>query len=165
MPSQMPSVNEAMGQVGLWSHAVQIQAIRILTDGTGMPDGMVTRQMDSYLFAVALRNLLRAASLLRTAAPSAACSGIDLALNAFNQTVPRAVEVRDVLEHFDDYARGAGRLQGNGAFLINEWHERGPQTYRFTIAVVPGTPPLTIEVGEATNAANALVRALEDAVS
>jgi hypothetical protein len=166
MPSRVPSVNEAVAYLGVWCHAVEVQAIRIFAEGNGMPDGPMTRQTDSYLFAIALRNLLRAAALLRNAAPKSAWSSIDRALNEFERKVPHAVDLRDVLDHFDDYARGKGELQKTrgGASEPNEWYERANDTYRLSLGLAPGAPLLTLEVRSATEAATTLVRAIEDCV-
>jgi hypothetical protein len=150
-------LSEALGYVTRWRRSVQLQSVRLLGDVTDQPDN---REVDFSLFAVALRDLRRAVELVRKVAPKAAWSGIDLALNEFDAVVPHTQDLRDVLEHFDDYARGDGKLQRGRPLRpvspVTSWTEIRPGHYSMSVAVAPGTPLLTVEVGEATIAAGTL---------
>lgn len=93
-----------------WNTIVSIQQRRIAT-----ADSDFERQLDLYLFALALRGVVRAAEFARQAATSSgddeAHDRISEALDGFTDAVPDAKHVRDILEHFDKYRLGEGRLQ------------------------------------------------------
>lgn len=95
--------NVLRSYVQRWCHTVVRQAERISEQGFGME-----REMDSQLFAFALRQFLRAVTL---AAEETKSAEIDDALARFDGSFPHANEVRDQLTHFDAYERGIGRLQ------------------------------------------------------
>ncbi len=67
------------------------------------------RVSDAYLLVIALRNVLRAARLAREELiTDAGRAALDQAITAFEETLPGVQSARDVLEHFDEYARGRG---------------------------------------------------------
>lgn len=101
--------------------AARQQADRIL----GAADPMSLRgKGDFYLFVVAIRNVRRAAELVLQVAPAASRAAIERALEDFDKELPGAVEARDVLEHFDDYALGVGRLTKKEQVpIVVEWFE------------------------------------------
>jgi hypothetical protein len=155
------AVGEAIGYVDLWRHAVQMQAIRILTKNTGMPSGAMTRQCDCYLFVISLRDLIRAIELIRRALP-AASESLAAALTDFEQQVPNAVQLRDVLEHFDDYSTGQGRLQReHPGTMTSEWYAASDDSYELNISVAPGKF-FTLEVRAASRAATTLANAVKE---
>ena len=84
---------------------MQRQAIRTLEQSFS-----VDREMDAVLFAVALRNVLRAADFARQVTRN---PKIATAVQAFSSRVPDAVSIRDQLEHFDAYELGRGNLQAS----------------------------------------------------
>jgi len=104
------------GYVYVWAEATRRQRDRVLDlsetilaqpPGTAYDDVRHHVESDLVLFAVALRNLLRAVEWAQaTYAPT-----LDKALEQFQAEVPHAVDLRDVLEHFDDYEQGIGQLQ------------------------------------------------------
>lgn len=49
--------------------------------------------------------------LVRLGVPGSSRELLDREIEEFDVAVPGAKSVRDILEHFDDYARGEGRLQ------------------------------------------------------
>jgi hypothetical protein len=51
----------------------------------------------------------------------------------FKRMLPGLVNARDILEHFDDYAAGRGRLQRSG-----------PEQYHFTYYVQDGEPVVAV---------------------
>ena len=72
-------------------------------------------QMDLQLLAIALRGVVRAASFARQVAQdrgdSEGHTRLENAIRSFEDAVPNGKNVRDILEHFDDYRRGRGHLQ------------------------------------------------------
>lgn len=89
-----------------WSIATASQAER-LSAGTGL-----ARIPDAYLLVLAVRNVRRAAQMaVRQARTSEARSRIDSAIQAFDAELPGVSEIRDVLEHFDEYSQGVGDRQ------------------------------------------------------
>lgn len=68
-------------------------------------------QTDATFFVFALRNLLRSGELAARSAPSAVANDIRRTLKKFKEAVPELVDLRDVLEHFDDYLEMKGKLQ------------------------------------------------------
>lgn len=141
-----------------WSQAVQIQASRILMDGPWPASGEQTRQADCYLFLVALRDVRRAAALVGRQSGLQAVSD---AVEAFDSEMPHVTNLRDVLEHFDDYAIGEGRLaKGQVPFI---WYERGINTYSLHVGMSRGPHHLTVEVRAAAEAADRLADAIRAA--
>jgi hypothetical protein len=68
-------------------------------------------KVDATFFLYALRNLLRSGELAARAAPPQAASDIQRQLEKLKASVPTLVDLRDVLEHFDDYLEMKGKLQ------------------------------------------------------
>lgn len=97
--------------LAIWHSAMQAQARRLEVARLDVPG----YQTDVYLFVLALREVLRCAEWASSHAMShgdrARSSKIDQAKNAFDQAVPGAADVRDILTHFDCYERGKGKLQ------------------------------------------------------
>ena len=87
----------------LWDLAVQRQAERIRSC-----DPLEDAQVDALMFVDALRNVLRGAESILGKNASA--------VHEFRKSVPHAVVVRDVLEHFDEYAAGRGKHRQSGTF-------------------------------------------------
>jgi len=101
----------ASAHLGVWQRAVVMQADRVL-DAEATP---VARQTDAYLFVQALRQILRAADLMKRAlVDDPRAQAVEDAIAEFNSAVPRAKDARDILDHFDDYARGIGSLSHPG---------------------------------------------------
>jgi hypothetical protein len=73
------------------------------------------RQVDARLLILALSLLEQAAAMEAAAideeAQAAVWSQLEQARTRFNQLVPGLRDARNVLSHFDEYARGQGRLQ------------------------------------------------------
>lgn len=98
--------NIALTVAWQWSIAVRSQAERIKAGGG------VTKLPDAYLLVVAVRNVRRAAEMAsRHVRTDEARSRIAAAIGLFDNELPGVKEVRDVLEHFDEYSQGRGRLQ------------------------------------------------------
>lgn len=98
---------EVTGWTCQWFEAVERQAQRIAEE-----PHFGASQTDVLLFTVALRNVIRGAeALLGRDHP---------ALEAFRNVVPATVDVRDQLEHFDDYVQGVGNKQ-RGRVSAERW--------------------------------------------
>jgi len=93
------------GQWAVWTVDLCVRRIREGRD----PE----RQIDARQLAVALRQVLTAAVMAQKVVADldpAAHAALGVAIERFRQQVP-AVEVRDVLIHFEDYALGLGYRQ------------------------------------------------------
>jgi hypothetical protein len=73
------------------------------------------RDLDLQLLAIAVRGVVRAATFGQAVADrdndTLASQRIATALAGFESRLPHGKDVRDVLEHFDDYRLGQGHLQ------------------------------------------------------
>lgn len=102
------------GYAEVWLEAVELQRRRVLELSRPMPpqppyeDNRAALEAELVLFAVALRNLIRAVEWASDFEPDP----ITQALDDFDAKVPHAVDIRDLLEHFDAYEQGRGNLQG-----------------------------------------------------
>ena len=109
-----------MGACYTWYRVLAAQADRLAESGF-VPDG--------YVFVIALRNLRRAATLVASTLTSTEDQqAAAAALAGFDQALPGSKEARDILEHFDDYARGTGWLQN---------HQQPPARFPVTVDVRP----------------------------
>jgi hypothetical protein len=153
-------------QLRLWQHAVQLQSLRVQgCAGMGYV-GRTTREADLYLFAVALGNCVRAAAQLRGSADPTLRTRADESVAEFDAVVPRAPEVRHVVEHLDDYVAGRGSLQqqANSAEPLRMWHEADDARHVIGL-VVTSKLVLTVDVERITAAAVVLAGELADLVS
>lgn len=103
-------------EISAWVEGLHLQRTRVLASASGS----WARQLDAHFFAVVLQNLLRAVGMGSQYRPEA----VRRAMDRFDEAVPHVKDVRNVLEHFDEYRRGTGRLQTKGdeipygAFLV-----------------------------------------------
>jgi hypothetical protein len=152
-----------------WWKAVELQWARIqgVDDADDPAAQMMQRELDAIFFVVALRDLLR---LAEAVADDDSTGAVRHAIDAFQQTIPDAKNVRDVIEHFDEYSRGVGNLQ-------QEWDKRRPwsaptqgtvsfaswdgQTYVIDI-LVTSARTLTLDLRKAHEAASHLADAMGD---
>lgn len=105
-----------------WARATDMQAERVLG-----PVGGGNKQADALLFCLSLNNLIRAAGLaVQLKVPLA-----DEVLDSFLGSFPDAKSVRDIIEHFDDYELGIGKLQNSApspsgsVFSFSQEHPSG----------------------------------------
>jgi hypothetical protein len=98
------------GHLWAWTRAVELEAARI-----GGPELPADRQIDTYLFVIALAQALIAAKAIQKATGDAA---LRRAYNGFlssdGDKVPTATTIRDILSHFTEYEAGEGHLQTDG---------------------------------------------------
>jgi hypothetical protein len=101
-----------------WSRAIDMQMRRVVTSKS-----FEDREVDSKLFAIALRNLLRAVEWGIKEADRARdgerSKGLRAALNEFNAAIPHAVQVRDLLDHFDGFVLGKSPHEPQSS---NRWY-------------------------------------------
>lgn len=146
-----------MGQVIKWHYAMSVQNYRIV-EGTDALNGM-QREVDLHFFLIALVNFVAfvkaTAKLVSPEARSTIWSGIE----AFDSEVPDAGNLRDILEHYDEYIRGKGRLQagrlakGRRAQIVVS--RTRPQRHAIMVQV-PGFADLSVDIEAAVNASNLL---------
>lgn len=99
--------NIGMSSAWWWSRGVTMQLHRILVEHNGSQE-----IMDGNLLLLALRQVIRGAEMSGRHAKTDAASGmIGQALNDFDNAIPGGKDARDVIEHFDEYTQGVGRLQ------------------------------------------------------
>lgn len=129
----------------IWTLAVGSQRDRVAESRP-----ITDTEVESYLYVLALRNLLRVARLAATFDPQAS----EAAVQEFEATIPAAIHIRDVLEHFDEYEAGIGRLQENGAIhaLASVSVQRRSTGTGWLLTV----GPLTLDIDDATQAAQRL---------
>jgi hypothetical protein len=104
----LPSVG--MNYLYVWYRAMSMQAARVL-DAERLH---VDRQIDGYQFVHAMRQVLRAAYMIRDALDGDQRQAAEQAITKFEANVPDAKDARDVLDHFDAYAGGIGNLSHPG---------------------------------------------------
>jgi len=93
-----------------YAYADMVQAIgKRLAQLNALPH--VERLGEALQLVSAVRNVLRAGEFARDLATGEQHDRLAHALAEFNSALPRAEDARNVLEHFDAYALGKGRLQ------------------------------------------------------
>lgn len=78
---------------------------------TGTPQQIYARQIFGHLRPLRRCAEMQARELERLSIDETQRARLDREIERFDEAVPAAKPVRDLLEHFDDYARGKGRLQ------------------------------------------------------
>lgn len=106
--------NRVFTLVDFWFRATENQATRVLAEGA------TTQDTDAALFALALRNLLRAVDLVIATVPASA-ETLRRAKDRFDKAAPGVIDARDVIDHFDEYEIGSGNLQWHA-----EWTGKEP---------------------------------------
>lgn len=103
--------NAAAEEVALWRLAVDMQQRRIAADYEALDDLLAPNAatVDVRLYALALRNLHRAVEFAIEVFPEHGAQ-LHLTEQQFSRQVPDASVVRNILEHFDAYAKGTGNL-------------------------------------------------------
>jgi hypothetical protein len=165
-PSLPPEVRSLIlpyrmhGRAMLWARAMMRQRDRIISaDVIWAAD----TEIDAALFAMSLRSLLRAVYAVRDLISS---EEIGEAISRFDANVPNAIDIRDVLVHFDDYELGKGRIQ-NEARKRNcvvpyfwTWYQRTADNYVLRLG-----DSFQLDIEAATERALELAEATERALS
>jgi hypothetical protein len=129
------------GQVLKWAEAIDLQSQRILAPRVTTMDAIV----DANLMLLALRNLVRAAE-------AASRHTKDQRITDAVASLPGIVDMRDVVEHFDAYLDGKGKLQKKlrspTGLPYFETFQRQPGMFELMV-----TPKFTLNVGNAAAAA------------
>ena len=141
------------GPLGQWLRAVEAERDRVKDEGADL----VLRQADAALLAVATRNLVRTASAVAGLRKDPL---LDAAIADFESTVPGARSVRNVLEHFDEYAARRRRLHRSRRITGGEhvFYERTTDRYVLYVA------DLAFDVDTAADAARDLAEATLKAI-
>jgi hypothetical protein len=174
-PARMPLVR---GHVETWAAAVQyLEAdLALILAGTFKTD-LSFVQVHGFLFALALRNLIRAVK--EGAIPAADTAGdgersekLQKVLAEFNRQVPDAVRFRDIVQYLDDYQRGMGRHKRKKGKKggkekhrpvrnVAVWLERS-STGTVSLHVADGRRRVDLDVRHAADAAVALAERVQD---
>lgn len=164
--------SEALIHLIRWTHSVDVMRLRILDPNAGP----LTFKGDLHLFSLAIREALRFAELTRAVSARTAWSAIDKATHTFEVTCPHVKDVRNVLDHFDDYLRGRGKdfnagrpSEHAGEFFqvlrpAGWFCERRPASVVLHVSPKPGTV-LTLDIAESAAALRELTRAIQAAVA
>ena len=117
------------------------------------------RLIDAVMFASALRNMLRAVSFAAGQMPNHAYAcRVRAAVVRFNKRVPKAQQVRDALEHFDEYEQGKGKTQKGRKWPFKiAWQNE-------STGVLTVGPGLSLDVADARQAAMRLHLEFEKAI-
>ncbi len=91
----------------IWRHAVEVQHARMIA---GFEQNTPSEWAEPPLFALALRNLIRACWKCHFLYDTAASTTFADAVNLFDSAIPNARAIRDRLEHFDEYEAVKGGL-------------------------------------------------------
>lgn len=144
-PGRDAAVSGLLGQVDRMRGVIDLQRTR-LDAAVDALNPEVVADADSLTFGIA--RLLKASEGLRDL-------GVDVAedLANFDQSFPNAIDIRDVLEHLDDYLIGAGKLQKKRGLPLTLQYRSNPTA---GMAVMTTNPDLTFEIGQAIPAVQAL---------
>ena len=151
------TAQEAMGQVVKWHYAMSVQNYRIV-EGTDALYGM-QREVDLHFFLIALANFVAFVKMTAKLVSPEARTTIRTGIQAFDSEVPDAGDLRNVLEHYDEYIRGKGKLQsgrlakGQRAQIVVS--RTGPQSHAIMVHV-PGFADLSVDIESAVSASNTL---------
>lgn len=133
----------------VWLDAVNLQEERVVSASQ-----MIRRMIDARLFILALRLFYRACVEVAKLVKS---REIVAGIERFDRTVP-ARHIRDVIEHFEDYVRGAGRL-GKGVKMPIHSYTTGTSTHIIQVPEFAGgmiVKMYTLDVAVAAKAAREL---------
>jgi hypothetical protein len=158
--------SDALAQATLWAHAANIQGLRVLSDAAWPSSGAMTKQGDAYLFVVALRDFRRAAKFVGDCLTDAnAKSTVATGLSTFDKSLPEATDLRNILEHLDEYAMGKGFLRKSGgqAWPVVIWYEQTTDDYLLWLGLDGRT--FKVSVRESLDAIVQLREVLIDSVS
>jgi hypothetical protein len=131
---------------------------------------------DMFLFAMAVRQVVRFAELALTVADSDAAPLLTEAIEKFAESSPDATDVRDVIDHLDDYLKGMGRtykakapseyvrMMASVRKPTNTWIEASDGVFRLHINPSPGEH-VVLDIARESAAALALADAAITALS
>ena len=126
-------------------------------DPSAWTRGVVERSVDAELYVIALRRFLRLAEWAAKA--PFATPELTAAVEHFKAQCPDAKALRDIIEHFDEYTVGAGRLQREGKVQQSGW---GLGLNRGGVYFTYGD--LRLDAAAATEAARVVHRAIRAVV-
>lgn len=130
MPSQ-DEIDAIKRNLLIWAYAVDLSLKRLTADEAEAID----RQTDARFLAVAIRNVLRGATWAYNVIGGEPRKMVLAALTQFDNALPDAVDVRDILEHFDAYAQGRGERQKDNSMRNPlEYYVRYEKQYALVLA-------------------------------
>ena len=124
------------------------------------------RLVDAFFFVLALRNFWRAANWIGVRLGAHAQEAIEL----FASSLPAAIELRNVIEHFDEYMESKGKMQQSrskrgdkawGKSPLNAWLQRLPNG-EYILKVTDGYSTYKVDIAMATLAAETLYHRLSE---
>ena len=160
-----------MAQVVEWHYAMSVQIHRI----ENAPEGILTIQAeaDLHFFLVALSNLLKSINLVGRVAAPRVRQKITSGVETFHQEIPGSVNLRNVLEHYDSYLTGDGRLQKSAKRLSDLRYGLGDPVLLMVAgmpgqdtitAMVPGVDEFSVTIESALAAAQRLTSVVDHAL-
>jgi len=100
----------------IWRHAVEVQHTRMIA---GFEQNTPSEWAEPSLFAVALRNLIRACWKCHLLYDTSTTTTFGDAVRSFESAIPKPRAIRDRLEHFDEYEADKG---GQSVYVTNDPH-------------------------------------------
>jgi hypothetical protein len=124
-------------------------------------------KVDLHFFLIALANFRAFVKMTAKLVSPEARTTIWAGIEAFDSDVPDAGNLRDVLEHYDEYIRGKGKLQ-SGRLAKDQRAQivvsrTRPQSHAIMVQV-PGFADLSVEIEAAISASNLLESAIGHAL-
>jgi hypothetical protein len=113
----LPSI--ALREAWLWGRAVH----RLVSVIESSEDDL-SAQIDAMLLAVAYRNVYRGASMAARHLPSDRATLLRTKMEEADALTPGSRSVRDMLEHFDEYEAGMGKMQIASANAVLQAEDR-----------------------------------------
>jgi hypothetical protein len=145
--------DDAFNSAFLWAFAMERQHRR-LNESDDAESGDLA---DALLYVISLRNVLRAAYFVDEVIGSGDQGFSIYWIRDFERRCPDVIAARNMLEHFNEYAMGRGRLQkGPGQEPLRIALGRADNGER-VLMLRTGSSLLTIDLKEATAAAGELV--------
>lgn len=146
-------VEDAFNYAFLWATAMERQHRRLSESDDTQPGDLA----DALLYITCLRNTLRAAYFVDEVIGSGDQGFSIYWIRDFERRCPNVIAARNMLEHFDEYAMGRGRLQkGSGQEPLRIELERVEDDGRVLI-LRTSSSVLRIELNETTAAAGELM--------
>lgn len=159
-PSETYRRARRLANISLWT--VQLQCRRLRAKEPEDSEFLFRRWTDFQFLIIALTRLRRAAVL--AARVSSINADIQVAITAFDLALPSLKRMRDVAEHFDEYAVDEGRRQDIRRRSL-EVAIVGEDTLTWLDDGSSEPLSLTLNIDEAFRAGSALFRAIRDAQS
>jgi hypothetical protein len=141
----------AQGHAAFWALAVYRQHQRLKNDADEY--GEAGRLLDAMQYVICLRNVIRSAHLVHDAVQPYDAGYVDYWLRNLQRYAPGVVAARNLLEHFDEYALGLGRVRrGRSRTPLRVKLDRTGEG-RLKLVLVASGRRVAIDLDKATDAA------------